>query len=174
MLPLMQQTPHGLPHPCTTLEALLVEPLPRTPQGIMPLAQRRSTAAAQTADQMLLAQVTRAHEDKACVRQAMAHARAQRAVPLVPKGLRTTGVLRLGGTRLILATLSLREDRRGRRGRRRGKRGAREIGGYPVLACLDSAERGSPASRSEIALHMVQARQRPRSRPQAQPARLEW
>ena len=51
----------------------------------------------------------------------------------------------------------LREDRRGRRGRRRGKRGARGTGCYPVLECLGIADRGSPASRSEIALHMVQA-----------------
>src|SRR5262249_56778922 len=66
-------------------------------------------------------------------------------------------VRRRGGTRLILATPYLREDRRGRRGRRRGKRGAHGTGCYPVLECLGIAERVSPASRSEIALHMVQA-----------------
>jgi hypothetical protein len=124
---------------------------------MMPLEQRLSTAVAQTADQILLVQVTRAHEDEALVRQAIAQARAQRAVPLVHKGLRTTSVLLLGGTCLILATPYLREDRRGRRGRRRGKRGARGTGCYPVLECLGIAERVSPASRSEIALHMVQA-----------------
>jgi len=71
------------------------------------------------------------------------------------KGLRTTSVLLLGGTRLIIATPYLREDRRGRRGRRRGQRGARGTGCYPVLECLGLADRVSPASRSEIALHMV-------------------
>jgi hypothetical protein len=157
MLTLMQHTPHSLPHPFSTLAALLAEPFPRTPQDMMQLEQQLSTAAAQTADQILLVQVTRAHEDEAFVRQAIAQARAQRAVPLVHKGLRTTSVLLLGGTRLILAPPYLREDRRGRRGRRRGKRGARGTGCYPVLECLGIAERVSPASRSEIALHMVQA-----------------
>jgi hypothetical protein len=123
----------------------------------MQLEQQLSTAAAQTADQIMLVQVTRAHEDEAFVRQAMAQARAQRAVPLVHKGLRTTSVLLLGGTRLILEPPYLRADRRGRRGRRRGKRGARGTGCYPVLECLGIADRVSPASRSEIALHMVQA-----------------
>ena len=56
----------------------------------MQLAQRLSTAAAQTADQILLVQVTRDHEDEAFGRQAIAQARAPRAVPLVHKGLRTT------------------------------------------------------------------------------------
>jgi len=157
MLTLMQHTTKGLPHPFPTLEAVLAEPFPRTPQDMMQLEQRLATAAAQTADQILLIQVTRAHEDEAFVRQAMAQARAQWTVPLVHKGLRTTSVLLLGGTRLILATPYLREDRRGRRGRRRGTRGARGTGCYPVLECLGIADRVSPATRSEIALHMVQA-----------------
>lgn len=157
MLTLMHHTTTVPPHPFPTLEVLLAEPFPHTPQDMMQLEQRLSTAAAQTADQILLIQVTRAHEDEAFVRQAIAQARAQCAVPLVHKGLRTTSVVLLGGTSLILTTPYLREDRRGRRGRRRGKRGACGTGCYPVLACLGIAERVSPASRSEIALHMVQA-----------------
>ena len=93
---------HCPPHPFPTLEVLLAEPFPHTPQDMMQLAQRLSTAAAQTADQILLVQVTRDHEDEAFGRQAIAQARAPRAVPLVHKGLRTTSVLFLGGTRLIL------------------------------------------------------------------------
>src|SRR5262252_10121956 len=124
MLTLMQHTTNNLPHPFPTLEALLAEPFPRTPQDMMQLEQRLSTAAAQTAVQILLVQVTRAHEDEVFVRQAIAHARAQRAVPLVHKGLRTTSVVLLGGTRLIIETPYLREDRRRRRGRRRCTRGA--------------------------------------------------
>ncbi len=157
MLTLMHHTTTVPPHPFPTLEVLLAEPFPHTPQDMMQLEQRLSTAAAQTADQILLVQVTRAHEDEAFVRQAIAQARAQCAVPLMHKGLRTTSVLLLGGTRLIIETPYLREDRRGRRGRRRGKRGARGTGCYPVLECLGIADRVSPASRSEIALHMVQA-----------------
>jgi hypothetical protein len=157
MLTLMHHTTNVAPHPFPTLEVLLAEPFPHIPQDMMQLEQRLSTAAAQTAEQILLIQVTRAHEDKAFVRQAIAQARAQRAVPLVHKGLRTTSVLLFGGTRLILETPYLREDRRGRRGRRRGKRGARGTGCYPVLESLGIAERVSPASRSEIALYVVQA-----------------
>jgi hypothetical protein len=157
MLTPMQHNTNGLPHPFPTLEALLAEPFPRTPQDMMQLEQRLATAAAQTADQMLLIQMTRAHEDQAFVRQAMAQARAQRAVPLVHKGLRTTSVLLLGGTRLLIETPYLREDRRGRRGRRRSKRGSHGAGCYPVLEALGIADRVSPATRSEIALHVVQA-----------------
>src|SRR3989442_14188868 len=157
MLTLMHQNANVPPHPFPTLEVLLAEPFPHTPQDMMQLEQRLSTAAAQTADQILLVQVTRAHEDEAFVRQAIAQARAQRSVPLVHKGLRTTSVLLLGGTRLILETPYLREDRRGRRGRRRGKRGARGTGCYPVPECLGIAERVSPATPSGVALPMGRA-----------------
>jgi len=157
MLTLLHQNVNAHPCPFSSLEALLAEPFPHTPQEMLQLAQRLSTAAAQIADQILLVQLTRAHEDEPFVRHALAQARGQPPVPLVHKGLRTTSVLLLGGTHLILETPYLREDRRGRRGRRRGKRGARGTGCSPVLECLGIADRVSPASRSEIALHMVQA-----------------
>jgi hypothetical protein len=157
MLTLTQPTTNSLPYPFPTLEAMLAEPFPRTPQAMMQLEQRLSIAAAQTADQIVLVQLTRAHEDEAFVRQAIAQARAQWAVPLVHKGLRTTSVVLLGGTRLILETPYLRQDRRRRRGRRRCTRGAYGAGCYPVLEALGIAERVSPATRGEIALHMVQA-----------------
>src|SRR5215471_6597897 len=139
------------------LEAFLEEPFPRTPEDLLELEQRLSTAAGQTADQIVLVQLTRAHEDEAFVRQAIARARGQSPGPLVHKGFRTTSVLLLGGTRLVLETPYLREDRRGRRGRRRHKRGPHGAGCYPVLAALGIADRVSPATRSEIALHVVQA-----------------
>jgi hypothetical protein len=90
-------------HPCqfSLLEALLEEPFPRTPEDLLQLEQRLSTAAGQVADQIVLVQLTRAHEDEAFVRQAMAHVRAQSPVPLVHKGFRTTSGLLLGGTRLV-------------------------------------------------------------------------
>ena len=157
MLTLMHHTPNGLPHPFPTLEALLAEPFPRTPQDMVQLEQRLSIAAAQTADQILLVQLTRAHEDEAFVRQAIAHARAQRSVPLVHKGLRTTSVLLLGGTRIIIETPYLREDRRGRRGRRRGKRGPHGTGCYPVLEAWALLIGSARPAATEIALHVVQA-----------------
>jgi hypothetical protein len=154
MLTLTQHTTNSLPHPFPTLEAMLAEPFPRTPQDMMQLEQRLLIAAPQTADQIVLVQLTRAHEDEAFVRQAIAQARAQCAVPLGHKGLRTTSVGLLGGTRLILEPPYLRQDRRGRR---RGTRGVYGAGCYPVLEALGIAERVSPATRGEIALHMVQA-----------------
>ena len=146
-------------HPCqfSLLEALLEEPFPQTPNDLLQLEQRLSAAAAQVADQIVLAQVTRAHEAGAFVTQALAQARAQSPVPLVHKGFRTTSVLLLGGTRLVLETPYLREDRRGRRGRRRHTRGPSGAGCSPVLEALGIADRVSPATRSEIALHVVQA-----------------
>ena len=74
MLTMLQHTTHSLPHPFSTLEALLAEPFPRTPQDMMQLEQRLSTAAAQTADQILLGQVTCAHEDEVFVWQVIAQA----------------------------------------------------------------------------------------------------
>ena len=157
MLTLVHHNANGHPYPFLSLAALLAEPFPQTPEDMLQLEQRLSVAAAQTADQMVLVQLTRAHEAEAFVMQAIAQARAQSPVPLVHKGFRMTSVLLLGGTRLVLETPYLREDRRGRRGRRRRTRGPHGAGCYPVLEALGIADRVSPATRSEIALHVVQA-----------------
>jgi hypothetical protein len=157
MLTLLHHTTEVSPCQFSLLEALLEEPFPQTPNDLLQLEQRLSAAAAQVADQIVLVQLTRAHEAEAFVTQAIARARAQSPVPLVHKGFRTTSVLLLGGTRLVLKTPYLREDRRGRRGRRRHKRGPHGAGCYPVLEALGIADRVSPATRSEIALHVVQA-----------------
>src|SRR5713226_4344324 len=111
MLTLMHHHAHVHSHPFSSLETLLAEPFPHTPQEMLQLEQRLSTAAAQTADQMVLVQLTRAHEAEAFVTQAIAHARAQSPVPLVHKGFRMTSVLLLGGTRIVIETPYLREDR---------------------------------------------------------------
>jgi hypothetical protein len=121
------------------------------------LEQRLSQASAQAAAQMLLVQLTRAHEEATFVAQAITRARQQRPVALVHKGLRPTRVLLLGGTRIVIDTPSLREDRRRRRGRRRCTRGAYGAGCYPGWEALGIADRVSPATRGEIALHVVQA-----------------
>src|SRR5256886_11108746 len=157
MLTLLHHTADAHQRQFASLEALLAEPFPQTPEDMLQLEQRLSVAAAQLADQIMLVQLTRAHEAEAFVMQAIAHARAQSPVPLVHKGFRTTSVLLLGGTRLVLETPYLREDRRGRRGRRRHTRGPHGAGCYPVLEALGIADRVSPATRSEIALHVVQA-----------------
>ena len=117
-------------HPCqfSLLEPLLQEPFPQTPEDLLQLEQRLITAAGQAADQIVLVQLTRAHEDEAFVRQAIALVRAQSPVPLVHKGYRTTNVLLLGGTCIVLETPYLRQDRRSRRGRRRRTRGPHGTG----------------------------------------------
>jgi hypothetical protein len=157
MLTMRQHNAHVPPYPFPSLAALLAASFPHPPQEMLPLAQRLSIAAAPTAEQMWLAPLTRAHEDEHVVRQAMAQARIQGLVPGVPKGLRTTSVWLLGGTRLVRETPSLCAARQSRRGRRRRKRGSSGPGGSPVLAALGIADRVSPASRMEIALHVVQA-----------------
>src|SRR3989442_13710035 len=68
-----------------------------------------------------------------------------------------TSVPRVGGTRIVIETPYLREDRRGCRGRRRHTRGPHGAGCYPVLEALGIADRVSPTTRSDIALHVVQA-----------------
>jgi hypothetical protein len=157
MLPLAHHTTEV--HQCqfSSLQTLLAEPFPQTPEDMLQLEQRLLVAAAQLADQMVLEQLTRAHAAEGFVMQAIAQARAQSPVPLVHKGFRTTSVLLLGGTRIVLETPYLREDRRGYRGRRRRTRGPYGAGCYPVLEALGIADRVSPATRSEIALHVVQA-----------------
>jgi hypothetical protein len=72
MLTMLHHTTNVPPHPFPTLEVLLAEPFPHTPQDRMQLEQRLSTAATQPAPQILRVQVTCAHEDEAFVRQAIA------------------------------------------------------------------------------------------------------
>jgi hypothetical protein len=157
MLTLLHHTAEVSPCQFSLLEALLEEPFPQNPNDLLQLEQRLSAAAAQVADQIVLVQLSRAHEAETFVAQAIAQARAQSPVPLVHKGFRTTSVLLLGGTRLVLETPYLRAGRRGRRGRRRHTRGPSGAGCYPVLETLGIADRISPATRSEVALHVVQA-----------------
>ena len=157
MLALVHDTTNASWDPFRSLALLLDEPFPQTAEQLLQLEQRLSKASAQVADQMVLGQLISAHEDEAFVARAIAQARAQSPVPLVHKGARTTSVLLLGGTRVVVTTPSLREDRRGRRGRRRQKRGARGAGCSPVFEALGIADRVSPATRSEVALHVVQA-----------------
>jgi len=75
MLTLMHQNANAHPHPFSSLEALLAEPFPHTPQEMWQLEQRLSIAAAQIADQILLVQLTRVHEVENFVRHALAQAR---------------------------------------------------------------------------------------------------
>jgi hypothetical protein len=157
MLTLVDNTTAVHQRQFSSLEDLLAEPFPQTPADLVQLEQRLSAVAAQVADQILLVPLSRAHEAEAFVTPAIAQARAQSPVPLVHKGVRTTSVFLLGGTRSVFETPYRREDRRGRRGRRRRKRGPHGAGCYPVLEALGLADRVRPATRSAIARPVVQA-----------------
>ena len=76
MLTLMHHNANGLPHPLSMLEVFLAEPFPQTPTDMLQLEQRLSVAAAQTADQIVLGQLTRAHEAAAFVGSHCSSARA--------------------------------------------------------------------------------------------------
>ena len=139
------------------LMELADEAFPQTPDQMLSLEQRLALSAGPVADRLLEQHLRRAHADRAFVEKAIASARESRLVPLLHKGCKTISVLALGGTHVVLSTPYLREDRRNRRGKRRRKRHARGSGCYPVLEALGIADRVTPATRSEIALHVVQA-----------------
>ena len=54
MLTLMHPNANAYPHLFSSLEALLAEPFPHTPQEMLQLERHLSTAAAQIADQILV------------------------------------------------------------------------------------------------------------------------
>ena len=139
-----------------SLVALLDEPFPRSGAEMLRFENQLFTASTRVGDQITRAQIERAHLDELFVADALARARARREVSLRHKGTRTTAVLLLGGTRILVSTPYLREDRSGRRGPRRTKRRENGAGCYPVLEALGIADRATPATRSEIALHVVQ------------------
>ena len=138
------------------LHRLLEEPFPRSGPAMLNFENRVFTASTRVGDAITRAQIERAHRDPSFVAEAIARIREQSPVPLRHKGIRTTRVLLLAGTRLLVATPYLREDRRRRRGPRRRSRRADGSGCYPVLEALGIADRASPATRREIALHVVQ------------------
>src|SRR3989442_15277141 len=93
-------------HQCqfSLLEALLAEPFPRTPEDLLQLEQRLSTAAGAVADQDVLVGVTRGPEEEGFVKQAVAPPRAQKPGPPVPQGLRPPRVPPPRGARPFLKT----------------------------------------------------------------------
>src|SRR2546422_4098668 len=93
-------------HQCqfSLLEALLEEPFPRTPEDLLQLEQRLSTAAGQGADQIVLVQLARAPQDEGFVRQAHAPPRAQSPGPPLPQGFPPTNALLLRGPPPVFET----------------------------------------------------------------------
>lgn len=139
------------------LRELHMAPFPRSGPEMLTFENQVFAASIVLGDSITRAQIERAHLDALFVAEAIASARERSAVPLRHKGTRVTSILLLGGTRVLVSTPYLREDRRGRRGPKRTKRREAGSGCYPVLEALGISDRATPATRSEIALHVVQS-----------------
>ena len=139
----------------TAVQKLYEEAFPRTGIEMMNFEKRVYAASISLGDSLTRAQIERAHTDPIFVAEAISAARRVSQVTLRHKGNRTTTILLLGGTRIVVSTPYLRQQQR-RRGPRRQKRHANGSGCYPVLAMLGIADRATAATRSEIALHVVQ------------------
>jgi hypothetical protein len=139
----------------TVLQKLYEEAFPRTGIEMMNFEKRVYAASINLGDSVTRAQIERAHTDPIFVAEAISAARRGSHVSLRHKGNRTTTIMLLGGTRIVVSTPYLRQQQR-HRGPRRQKRYANGTGCYPVLAMLGIADRATAATRSEIALHVVQ------------------
>lgn len=137
------------------IEKLCEEAYPRTGMEMMEFEKRVYEASIKLGDAVTRAQIERAHNDPVFVAEAISAARQRSGVRLRHKGHRTTTILLLGGSRIVVSTPYLRPQQR-RRGRRRQKRHGKGSGSYPVLEALGISDRATAATRSEIALHVVQ------------------
>lgn len=147
-------SPIDLPH---SLNPLLERKPIRNAEDLWLLEQEVYPASAVLGDRIIAQEIRKAHEDRSFVDRAVQTARNESSLPLVHKGLKETSVLLQGGSRLVIKTPYLREDHRGKPGPVRGKRGKKGTGIYPVLKALGIRDGVSPATRSEIALHVVQS-----------------
>jgi len=136
---------------------LLTSPLPQTPEAFLDVEQTIQRTTAQLGDLLILERLEQTHKDTAFIEDAVRKAREKSSVPLRHKGWRQVSVLLLGGTKVLLKTPYLRTNWKQVTGKKRTKRGVQGAGCYPVLAALGITDRISPATRSEIALHTVQA-----------------
>ena len=140
-----------------SLNPLFERPPIRNAEDFWLLEQEVYKTSALHGDRIIAMELERVHSDMAFVEWAVQMARETSPCRLVNKGWRETSVLLQGGSRIVVKTPYLREDRHGRPGARRGKRGKDGAGIYPVLVALGIRDGVSPATRSEIALHVVQA-----------------
>lgn len=139
------------------LQTIGESPFPQTPEELWQLEQQLYSVAGWVADHILSLHLQKAHEDKVFVKQAVNQARGASQNPLVHKGWKEVSVLFLGGSRVVFKTPYLREILQRKPIRKRRKRGKEGSGVYPVLEALGIRDGVSPATRSEIALHTVQA-----------------
>src|SRR5687767_5095625 len=86
------------------LHVLFDEPFPRSGPAMLNFENRVFTVSTRVGDAITRVQIERAHRDPSFVAEAVARARQHSPVPLRHKGTRTTSVLLLGGTRLLVST----------------------------------------------------------------------
>jgi len=146
--------PIGLPY---SLNPLLGRKPIRNADDLLLLEQEVYPAYALLGDGIIAQEIRKAHEDGAFVDKAVQTARNGSSLPLVHKGWKETSVILKGGSRLVIKTPYLREDHSGKPGPGRSKRGKKGTGIYPVLEALGIRDGVSPATRSEVALYVVQA-----------------
>ena len=128
---------------------------PQTPDQMLSLEQRLALSAGHVADRLLDQRLRRAHADRAFVEKAIASAREHSLVPLLQIGYsRSECSPSEGHTSCSRRHTCARTDATAE-GRRRRKRHAMGSGCYPVLEALGIADRVTPATRSEMALHVV-------------------
>ena len=140
-----------------SLNPLYERPPLRSANDLWLLEQEVYQSSAHLGDQMVALEIRKAHGDSTFVDYAVQKARDTSAYPLVNKGWRDTTILLQGGSRMVIKTPYLRQDHHGKPGAKRKKRGKNGAGIYPVLEALGIRDGISPATRSEIALHVVQA-----------------
>jgi hypothetical protein len=156
MLASPQDTKPELCLDTAALRELHLAPFPRSGPEMLTFENQVFAASIRLGDSVTRAQIERAHLDPLFVAEAVVSARERSPVALRHKGTRVTSVLLLGGSRVLVSTPYLREDRSRRRGPKRRTRRESGSGCYPVLEALGIADRATPATRSEIALHVVQ------------------
>jgi len=140
-----------------SLNPLFERPPIRSAGDLWLLEQEVYKSSAQLGDQVIALEIRKAHRDTAFVDHAVQTARDTSPCALVNKGWRDTTILLQGGSRMVIKTPYLRQDHHGNPGAKRRKRGKNGAGIYPVLEALGIRDSISPATRSELALHVVQA-----------------
>ncbi|KPA17408.1 hypothetical protein MHK_002372, partial [Candidatus Magnetomorum sp. HK-1] len=127
------------------------------PEDLWDLEEKHKRIAAKLADQMTLDSINQVHSTDEFVKEAVKNAREKNSRPLINKGWKLVTILLLGGTKVTISTPYLRVNWKKATGRKHRKRGKNGSGMYPVLEALGIKDRVTPATRSEISLHTVQA-----------------
>lgn len=146
-----------LNHPANPFRQFLEMPNIQNPEDLLNFEEELHKCAGHVADKIFFQKLIESHNDEKFVDDAVANARANSPFPLIHKGLKDVSILLMGGTKVIIKTPYLRKDWKKTSGKKHKKRGKKGNGMYPVLEAMGIRDGVSPATRSEIALHTIQA-----------------